>query len=152
MEKIGFIGLGKMGTQLSIRLLNAGHAIVGYNRTKEKAAPLIDLGMQWANSPNKVIQLCSIVFISLTDDDAVSEIVEGKDGLLSGSVSGKLIIDMSTISPETSQKLAAKIYAQQGKMLDAPVSGSPMVKLNQVIVSCQLRLKTYRRALLICYY
>jgi 3-hydroxyisobutyrate dehydrogenase-like beta-hydroxyacid dehydrogenase len=65
--------------------------------------------------------------MSLTDDQAVSEIVEGKDGLLSESTNGKIVIDMSTISPETSRKLAAKILANQGNMLDAPISGNPIM-------------------------
>lgn len=130
MEKIGFIGLGKMGSQLSSRLLKAGYSMTIYNRTKEKAAPLIDLGMQWVDSPKKVIQLCSIVFMSLTDNQAVSEIVEGKDGLLSGATSGKLVIDMSTISPEMSQQLAAKFRENHGQMLDAPISGNPVAVKN----------------------
>lgn len=127
MEKIGFVGLGKMGSQGVTRLLNASYSVTGYNRTKEKAEPLIQLGMQWADTPNKILQSCSIVFMSLTDDQAVTEMVVGKDGLLSGPINNKIIIDLSTISPETSRNLAAKIHAQQGNMLDVPISGNPVM-------------------------
>ncbi len=126
MEKIGFIGLGKMGSQLCVRLLKAGHTVIGYNRTKEKAKPLIKLGMKWADTPKEIIQACSIIFMSLTDDKAVSAIMEGSDGLLSAMKSGKLLIDMSTVSPETSRKFASEIQNKEAQMLDAPISGSPI--------------------------
>lgn len=125
MEKIGFIGLGKMGSQLSTQLLKSEYSLFVYNRTKDKADPLIKLGMEWADSPKEVLQRCSTVFMSLSNDQAVTAIVEGDEGLLSGSLKGKLIIDMSTISPETSRKLAVEIKQNQGNMLDAPISGNP---------------------------
>lgn len=127
METIGFIGLGNMGSQLVMRLLKAGHSVIGYNRTKDKATPLFELGMHWADSPNKVVDKCSIILMSLSNDQAVSEIVEGKNGLLSSSLNNKIIIDMSTISPETSRKMATQIHAIKGIMCDAPISGNPVM-------------------------
>ncbi len=126
-ETIGFIGLGQMGSQLVTRLINAGYTVLGYNRTKDKANSLIEVGMQWADSPVKLAEKCSVIFLSLSDDHAVDEIVEGKEGLLSTSLNDKLIIDMSTISPEISIKLANKIHASKGAMLDAPISGNPVM-------------------------
>ena len=83
MESIGFIGLGNMGSKMVGQLLKAGYTVVGYNRTKEKAIPLIKLGMQWADSPGNVVKACNITLMSLSDDKAVSAIIEGEDGILS---------------------------------------------------------------------
>jgi 3-hydroxyisobutyrate dehydrogenase-like beta-hydroxyacid dehydrogenase len=135
METIGFIGLGNMGSKMVERLLKAGHKVIGNNRTKEKSIPLIELGMQWADSPRDVIKACNITLMSLSDDNAVSSIIEGKQGILSELTKGKLLVDMSTISPSFSRILANKIAAQQGHMLDAPISGNPiMVESGQTTI------------------
>lgn len=127
MKTVGFIGLGHMGSKLVERLLKAGHTVIGHNRTKEKAKPLIKLGMQWADSPSDVVKACNISLISLTDDKAVSEIIEGEHGILSAITSGKLLVDMSTVSPNFSRCMANKLAEKHAHLLDAPISGNPLM-------------------------
>jgi len=127
MEPVGLIGLGNMGSKIVERLLKAGYLVIGYNRTKDKAAPLIKLGMRWADSPAAVVQACNITLMSLTDDKAVTAVIEGERGILSAKVNGKLLIDMSTVSPVFSCDMAKKVGAKQMHLLDAPVSGNPVM-------------------------
>ena len=124
MAKLGFIGLGVMGGQMVSRLLDKGHAVTGYNRTRAKAQWLIDTGMRWADSPCLVAESSDITFAMVTNSAAIHSITEGPDGALAGLGPGKLLIDMSTISPEASRALAAKVRAKGADMVDAPVSGS----------------------------
>ncbi len=123
---IGFVGLGAMGVLMVERLMAAGHSVTGWNRTKEKAAPLIQSGMQWADSPRAVAETSEIVFSIVTDSKAVEAVALGEEGILSGLKKGAIYIDMSTISPPVSKAIAAK-FAEAGRfMLDAPISGSPV--------------------------
>jgi 3-hydroxyisobutyrate dehydrogenase-like beta-hydroxyacid dehydrogenase len=124
MAKLGFIGLGVMGGQMVSRLLDKGHAVTGYNRTRAKAQWLIDKGMRWADSPCRVAESCDVTFAMVTNSAAIHSITEGPDGALAGLGPGKVLIDMSTISPEASRELAAKVRAKGADMVDAPVSGS----------------------------
>ncbi len=125
MAKIGYVGLGIMGSGVVKRLLQAGHTVVGYNRTKSKAEPLLEMGMKWADSPRAVAEVSDIVFSMVTNTKAVQAITEGPDSILAGLKAGKIYIDMSTISPTHSQKLAARVAEETGAiMLDGPVSGS----------------------------
>jgi 3-hydroxyisobutyrate dehydrogenase-like beta-hydroxyacid dehydrogenase len=127
MESIGFIGLGNMGSKMVDRLLKAGHTVIGYNRTKEKALPLIKCGMQWADSPRDIVKESNITLMSLTDDKAISAIVKGENGILSAITKGKVLVDMSTVSPNFSRSVANKIAANQAHLLDAPISGNPLM-------------------------
>ena len=131
MDSIGFIGLGNMGSKMVGRLLKAGHTVVGYNRTKEKALPLIKLGMQWADSPRDVVKACNITLMSLTDDKALSAIIEGENGILPAITKEKLLVDLSTVSPDLSKSIASKIAANQAHLLEAPVSGNPLMVENR---------------------
>ena len=124
MAKLGFIGLGVMGSQMVNRLLSKNHAVTGYNRTRAKAQWLIEKGMHWADSPRAVCEAVDMVFSMVTNTAAVTAINEGPDGILAGLGKGKVLIDMSTISPEASRALAAKVREQGAEMIDAPVSGS----------------------------
>ncbi len=90
MEPVGFIGLGNMGSKMVERLLKAGYTVIGYNRTKEKAIPLIKLGMQWADSPIDVVKACNITLMSLTDDKAILAIIESEHGILSALTRRKI--------------------------------------------------------------
>ena len=125
MEAVGFIGLGHMGSKMVERLLKAGHTVIGYNRTKEKTKPLIKLGMQWADTPSDVVKACNISLMSLADDKAVAAIIEGEHGILSAITSGKLLVDMSTVSPNFSRSIANKMAEKHAHLLDAPISGNP---------------------------
>ena len=124
MVKLGFIGLGVMGGQMVSRLLDKGYTILGYNRTPTKAQWLIDKGMLWANSPRAVAEGSDITFAMVTNSAAVQAITEGPDGVVAGLGPGKVLIDMSTISPAASRDLAVKVRATGADLVDAPVSGS----------------------------
>lgn len=124
MVTIGFIGLGAMGSRVVKRLLDAGHPVVGYNRTRSKAQWLCDAGMQWGETPRQVAEATDIVFSMVTNTAAMQEVIAGPDGILAGLTSGKVYIDMSTISPTISREVASQVAATGAQMLDAPVSGS----------------------------
>ncbi len=124
MANLGFVGLGTMGGQMVNRLLDKGHTVTGYNRTKKKAQWLIDRGMRWANSPREVAAAADITLTMVTNSAALDAVVNGPDGLLAGLGRGKLYVDMSTVSPAYSRALAAKVREKGADMVDAPVSGS----------------------------
>jgi len=124
MAKLGFIGLGVMGGQMVSRLLDRGHSVTGYNRTRSKAQWLVDRGMQWADSPREVAAAADTTFAMVTNAAALASITEGPDGLLIAMAKGRIFVDMSTVSPATSLALADKVRARGADMVDAPVSGS----------------------------
>ena len=124
MANLGFVGLGVMGSRMVKRLLDAGHKVTGYNRTKSKAHWLVDAGMKWGETPRAVAQAADVTFTMVTNTAALEAVTVGPDGLLAGMAPGKLYIDMSTVSPAASRELALKVAANGAKMLDAPVSGS----------------------------
>jgi 3-hydroxyisobutyrate dehydrogenase-like beta-hydroxyacid dehydrogenase len=124
MAKLGFAGLGVMGSQMVSRLLDKGHTVTGYNRTKAKAQWLLDKGMKWADSPRVVAAASDVTFAMVTNAAAIAAVTDGTDGIIAGLGPGKLFIDMSTVSPEVSRATAAKVRAKGADMVDAPVSGS----------------------------
>jgi 3-hydroxyisobutyrate dehydrogenase-like beta-hydroxyacid dehydrogenase len=126
VETLGFVGLGAMGGRMAKRLLAAGHALVGYNRTASKARWLVDAGLRLASSPKEVGTAAEVIFIMVTDPAALEAVSEGPDGLLAGLRPNAVIIDMSTVSPQASRALAAKVTERRAAMLAAPVSGSPI--------------------------
>ena len=124
MAKLGFIGLGVMGGNMVLRLMEKGHTVTGYNRTRSKAQRLIDQGMKFADSPKAVAIASDVTFTMVTNAAALAAVTEGPDGLLASLGPGKFHIDMSTVSPEVSRTLAAKVREKGADMVDAPVSGS----------------------------
>lgn len=124
MAKLGYVGLGVMGSRVVKRLLDAGHSVTGYNRTRAKAQWLLDAGMTWADSPREVADASEISFSMVTNTSALSNVMEGPDGLLAGMKAGHIHVDMSTVSPAFSQELAKQVAEKGATMLDAPVSGS----------------------------
>jgi 3-hydroxyisobutyrate dehydrogenase-like beta-hydroxyacid dehydrogenase len=124
VANLGFVGLGVMGSLMAQRLLEKGHSLTGYNRTRSKAQPLIDKGMKFADSPRAVAQAADVIFSSVANSAALTSIVEGSDGILAGLSRGKVFVDMSTVGVATSRALAAKVREKGADMLDAPVSGS----------------------------
>ncbi len=124
VAKLGFVGLGVMGSRMVKRLLDAGHPVTGYNRTRSKAQWLLDAGMAWGGSPRAVAESSDISFSMVTNTAALRSINEGPDGLLAGLSAGKVYVDMSTVSPAFSQELAQQVAGRGAAMLDAPVSGS----------------------------
>ncbi len=124
MANLGFVGLGAMGGRVTKRLLDAGHTVTGYNRTKSKAQWLLEQGMRWSESPRAVAEAVDVVFTMVTNTAALHEVVGGHHGILVGLDTGKIYIDMSTISPAASKGLARQVAEKGAQMLDSPVSGS----------------------------
>ncbi len=124
MTQLGFIGLGLMGSRVAKRLMDSGHVVTGYNRTRAKSQWLLDAGMHWADTPRAVAESADIIFSMVTNTAALQNITEGKDGLLAGLSSGKVFVDMSTVSPSFSRDLSRQVAAKGAAMLDSPVSGS----------------------------
>ena len=122
--KIGFVGLGTMGGNMVARLLDKGHTVTGYNRTRSKATALLERGMNWAESPREVAAASEVTFSMVTNIAALNAVTEGPAGLVAGMTTGKLYVDMSTVSPSASRSLAAKVRETGADMVDAPVSGS----------------------------
>ena len=122
--KIGWIGLGNMGNPMVQNLLKAGYNITVYNRSKDKELALINLGASSASSPEELLNTCDVVITMLSNDAAVKEVFENKNGLLATANPGKLIINMSTVAPETSRYLANQCSNHELSFIDAPVSGS----------------------------
>ena len=124
MSKIWYVGLGDMGSRMVKRLLEAGHTVVGWNRTRAKADWLIEMGMEWADTPRAVAESCDVIFTMVTNTKAVAAVTQGEDGIMAALKPGKIYIDMSTMSPQYSRELAEQAAKTGAKMLDAPVSGS----------------------------
>jgi 3-hydroxyisobutyrate dehydrogenase-like beta-hydroxyacid dehydrogenase len=124
--RVGFIGLGDMGQGIVPRLLDAGHPVTGWNRTPEKASPLLDLGMEWAENPREVALASEVILSIVTDARAVESVALGEHGVIAGLAADGIYADMSTIDPEASRRISAA-FADAGRvMLDAPLSGSPI--------------------------
>jgi 3-hydroxyisobutyrate dehydrogenase-like beta-hydroxyacid dehydrogenase len=124
MANLGFVGLGVMGSRMVSRLLDKGHTVTGYNRTRAKAQWLLDKGMRWADSPRAVAAAADVTFAMVTNAAALAAITDGPEGIVAGLATGKTLVDMSTVSPEVSRATATKVRAQGADMVDAPVSGS----------------------------
>ena len=124
MTDLGFVGLGIMGYSIVERLLNAGHPVSGYNRTRAKADGLIAAGMRWCDTPREVAAASEITFSMVTDTAALATVTAGPDGIIAGLGPGKLYVDMSTVSPRLIRDLARQAAGRGAQMLEAPVSGS----------------------------
>jgi 3-hydroxyisobutyrate dehydrogenase-like beta-hydroxyacid dehydrogenase len=124
--EVGFIGLGDMGQCIVPRLLDAGHEVTGWNRSPDKAAALIERGMESAGSPREVAERSEVVFSMVTDAKAVEAVALGDEGVISGLRPGAVYLDMSTIDPDASRSIAHEFAARGLIMLDAPLSGSPI--------------------------
>ncbi len=122
--RVGFIGLGAMGSRMASRLLAARHDVVVYNRTQERTRALEQRGAQVAATPGRLAAGVDIVFSSVTNDVALEQVMFGPDGALAGARSGAIVIEMSTVNPRTSRRLHEAAQSKSISVLDAPVSGS----------------------------
>src|ERR671916_392299 len=122
-DTVGFIGLGIMGKPMAKNLIEAGHDLVVYNRTQEKAEELAGDGATVAGSPREVAEQSDVIITMLPDSPQVEEVLAGENGVLEGIKEGALVVDTSTISPVVTEELAAKVKEKGASMLDAPVSG-----------------------------
>lgn len=122
-EKVGFIGLGIMGKPMARNLMGAGYEITVHNRSRGPVDELAAEGASVAASPREVAENSSVIITMLPDSPDVERVVAGESGVLEGLGEGKLLIDMSTISPVVTEELAERVKERGASMLDAPVSG-----------------------------
>lgn len=124
VTKIGFVGLGRMGGAMAGRFLAAGYPVYGTSRSRGRVEPLIAAGLSWRATAREVAEVADVVFTSIPDDTALGDVASGPKGILAGLTAGKTWVDMSTVSPQASRELAARVRASGARMVDAPVSGS----------------------------
>ncbi len=129
MASVGFVGLGAMGGTVARLLLDAGHTVHGYNRTRAKAQWLVDRGLIPEDTPRAACERSDVVFSMVTNTEALDAIAEGPDGILAAIGPGTIWVDSTTGSPSSSRRLAAAVEALGGRMLDAPISGAPTTLL-----------------------
>jgi 3-hydroxyisobutyrate dehydrogenase len=123
--KVAFIGLGTMGVGMSLNILKAGHEVTVHNRTREKEETVAKEGARRADSPKEAASGADIIITIVSDTPDVEEVVMGANGVIQGAPEGAILIDMSTISPAATRRMAQELGAKGIKMLDAPVSGGP---------------------------
>lgn len=121
---IGIAGIGKMGSNIGARLMEMGQTLTVWNRTADKAKPLVDAGAKLAKSPAELTSSVDAVLTIITNADAIEAMYHGPDGLLAGDVKGRLFIEMSTVPPEVQVALAGKVRAKGAAYVECPVSGS----------------------------
>jgi len=121
--KVAFIGMGTMGGPMALNILKSGHEVIVHNRTREKEEPVVEAGARRAASPSKASEDAEIIIICVSDTPDVEEIILGDNGVIHGAKQGAIVIDMSTISPTATRRMAETLSEKGIKMLDAPVSG-----------------------------
>ncbi|HGF7677415.1 TPA: NAD(P)-dependent oxidoreductase [Enterococcus faecium] len=124
--KLGFIGTGVMGSAVVRHLLEAGHEVAVYNRTKAKADPLVTEGAVWADTPKAVAEQSNILFTMVGYPKDVEEIYYGESGIFSADVSGRILVDLTTSTPTLAEKIAKTAKEKGADALDAPVSGGDL--------------------------
>ena len=125
-QRVGFIGLGNMGTPIVLKMLDAGYPVSVWGRSEEKLRPALDRGAERAASACALAEASDVLFLCVTDTDAVEAVVFGPDGIADGGRPGMVLVDHSSIKPEATRTFAARLHAQCGMTwLDAPVSGGP---------------------------
>jgi len=122
---IGIIGTGFLGKAVAIRLLNTGHKVIVYNRTKNKTESLKNIGVIVADTPKDLAQACDLVITIVKDSEAVESVSFDKNGIIHGKHDGLTVADMSTINPISSQKIAKRFLENGISMIDTPVMGGP---------------------------
>jgi 3-hydroxyisobutyrate dehydrogenase-like beta-hydroxyacid dehydrogenase len=124
VNRLGFVGLGRMGAAMAPRLLGADRSLVVWNRDPARAAPLVAAGATLASSPAAVSRAAEIVFVMVRDDAAAEAVYEGPEGLLAGEPRGRLFVEMSTLRPATIARLEERARERGATLVDAPVSGT----------------------------
>jgi len=124
MNRVAVIGLGGMGSRIAQRLLEAGHQLVVWNRTPEKAKPLTDLGAVAAESPADAARRAEVALTMVADPEALREVTEGPDGVAAGAGEATTVIQMSTVSPAATARLESALEPTGAGLLDSPVLGS----------------------------
>lgn len=122
--RVGVAGLGRMGAAIAHRLIEVGHEVHVWNRSADKAKPLVAAGAKAAASPAELASRCEAVVSMLTNAQSLADVYEGPSGLLAGEAKGKLFIDMSTVQPHDEEALAAKLKAKGARFVECPVGGT----------------------------
>ncbi len=122
--KIGFMGLGLMGSRMAKNLIDAGYKLSVYNRTKEKANSLLNYGAEWEESPANLAEKSDILITMLADPAAVEQSASGEKGFLNSLKENSIWIDCSTVNPSFSKAMAEKASEKGVRFIDAPVAGS----------------------------
>ncbi|MET0900301.1 MAG: 2-hydroxy-3-oxopropionate reductase [Mycobacterium sp.] len=133
MTNIAFIGLGIMGSPMAVHLANAGHQVAGYNRSPEKAAPLIDAGGRAATSVADAVHDAEVVCLMVPDSPDVSDVLTGENGVFDNAKEGTLVIDFSSIRPDVTTQLAEQAATRGLRLIDAPVSGGEAGAVNAAL-------------------
>ena len=129
-SKVGFIGPGIMGRPMALNLMKAGHALSVYGRRAETMKPLTDAGAKACKSPQEVAAQSDIIFVIVSDTPDVEQVILGENGIIHGARKGSVVVDMSTISPNSTRQMAKALAARGVEMLDAPVSGGDVGAIN----------------------
>jgi 3-hydroxyisobutyrate dehydrogenase len=122
--KIGVCGTGRMGSAIAQRLMSIGHEVRVWNRDQTKTRPLVDAGAKLSPTPAALVDDCEATVVMLLNDAASEAVYRGPNGILQAKLTGKLIIDMSTLRPDTMQALGAAIVRKGGAFVESPVGGS----------------------------
>ena len=112
---------------MAARLMSKGHTVTAYNRTASKAQGLVDRGLRLADSPRDVAAAADVTFVMVANSAALRAVADGADGFIAGVGPGKIVVDMSTVSPALSRDLARQVRDRGAQMVDAPVSGSVLM-------------------------
>src|SRR5215471_6339506 len=122
--KIGVCGTGRMGTAIAQRLIASGHEVSVWNRNPAKTRPLTDAGAKLLPTPVALVDACEAVVVMLLNDAATEAVYRSPDGILKAKLSGKLVMDMSTIRPGTMQSIGVSVTRQGASFVESPVGGS----------------------------
>lgn len=122
--RVGIAGLGRMGAAIGLRLIECGHELVVWNRSSDKAKPLVDAGARLAASPADVAGQVETIVTILTDADALAAVYDGPTGVLAADLADKLVIEMSTVQPHDEIALAAKVHRKNAIFVECPVGGT----------------------------
>ena len=145
-QRIGFIGMGHMGSHMAQRLLQAGYQLAIYDRTPERAQEVAQQRATVARTPRELAAQCEVLMACVTDDEAQQSVMFGQDGALAGVHGGSMIIDLSTVSPDASRRLYQAAKQQGVSMIDAAVSGSvPQVEQGSLVIFVGGEQETYQQ-------
>uniref|UniRef100_UPI00398F120C cytokine-like nuclear factor N-PAC isoform X2 n=1 Tax=Pristiophorus japonicus TaxID=55135 RepID=UPI00398F120C len=133
-KRIGFLGLGLMGSGIVANLLKMGHTVTVWNRTGEKCDPFLQEGARLGRTPAEVVSTCDITLSCISDPKSAKDLVLGPSGVLQGIRPGKCYVDMSTVDPETATEISQVITSRGGRFLEAPVSGNRQLSENGMLV------------------
>lgn len=122
--KVGVAGLGRMGAAIAARLVEVGHEVHVWNRSADKAKPLLAAGAKWAATPTALAAATETVVTMLTNAKSLADVYEGPDGLLTSDVKGKSFVEMSTVQPDDEASLAVKVTAKGARFVECPVGGT----------------------------